>query len=248
MIMPSVIACFRFAFFLLLVIGPSRGVAQSYTPSNLTLPFFTEKGEMEVKLGFHYQPELHLSYALSDHISASVMASYGSWNRSSSPILDPNDGITQIGTYNFHSSRRTYQAAIGYHRPGKKRLVFETFAGLCYGHGNSGNGYTYTNGQESSMNSFTNVSPFFQAFIQPGIGYHGNKFGWGVGWKNSLLAFEDRPGTGVVLEPITQVGFGGEKFRVEGQFGIRLIGGSLSNFNYRYVHGGICLSYRIKPM
>lgn len=247
MIMPSITLCFRTTFLLLLLTGSLQVAAQNYTPSNLTLPFFTQKGELEVKLGFHYQPELHLSYALSDHISASVMASYGSWNRSSSPILDPDDGITQIGTYSFQSSRISYQAAIGYHRPGKKRLVFETFAGVCYGHGFSGSEYLYTNGEENRVNSFTNVAPFYQAFIQPGIGYHGNKFGWGLGWKNSFLAFGDRPGAGFVLEPITQIGFGGEKFRVEGQVGFRLIGGDLSGFQYRYVHGGICLSYRIKP-
>lgn len=243
--MPSVALCFRAACGLLLILGSLKGFAQSYTPSNLTLPFFTQKGEMEVKLGFHYQPELHLSYALSDHVSASVMASHGSWNSSESPILDPNDGITQIGTYSFQSTRISYQAAIGYYRPGKKRLVFETFAGICYGHGFSGNEYLYTNGEENRVNKFKNVSPFYQAFIQPGIGYHGRKFGWGLGWKNSILAFGNRPGTGFVLEPITQISFGGEKFRVEGQFGIRLIGGSLRSFNYRYVHGGICLSYRI---
>lgn len=175
------------------------------------------------------------------------MASYGSWNSSESPILDQNDGITQIGTYSFQSSRITYQAAVGYFRPGKKRLVFETFAGICYGHGFSENQYLYTNGQENRMNSSNDVSPYYQAFIQPGIGYHGNRFGWGLGWKNSFLAFGDRPGTGFVLEPITQIGFGGKKFRVEGQFGFRLIGGDLSGFQYRYVHGGICLSYRIKP-
>lgn len=244
--MPSTFTCIRFTFLLLLVSGPCLGFTQSYTPSNLTLPFFTQQGELEVKLGFHYQPELHLSYALSDHISASVMASYGSWNRSESVILDPVDGITQIGMYNFQSSRISYQAAVGYHRPGKKRLVFETFAGVCYGHGFSENQYVYTNGQENSLRKNRNVSPFYQAFIQPGIGYHGTKFGWGLGWKTSFLAFGDRPGAGFALEPITQIGFGGEKFRVEGQFGFRLIGGDLGNFQYRYVHGGICISYRIK--
>lgn len=244
--MPSTALCFRLACFFLLLNSPSLGITQNYTPSNLTLPFFTEKGEMEVKLGFHYQPEVHLSVALSDHISASIMASYGSWNSSESPILDPNDGITQIGTYSFQSSRISYQAAVGYFRPGKKRLVFETFAGICYGHGFSENQYLYTNGEENRVNSANDVSPFLQAFIQPGIGYHGNKFGWGLGWKTSLLSLADGRGSGFVLEPITQIGFGGEKFRVEGQFGFRLIGGDISGFQYRYVHGGICMSYRIQ--
>ncbi len=159
-----------------------------YTPSTITTPLFTEKGQVLIGGTAGADGNLHAAYSLSNHISVmgkSSAYSLGQQRRSAYDVI-----IKGNGTQN--------ELALGYFNKAKNGTIWEIFGGYGKIEAKTNVGYIL-NPQEIS--NFKNVYPKYEIkannfYIQPSFGKSN---------KNVEFSFNCRIGNLHFQKPISEV-------------------------------------------
>ena len=236
---------------------------QIYKPYTRASPLFQEKGEAEANLQFSAAGTgISAAYAPLEHLALIANAS----------ISDTRDSGTYSGVhYNTPEKYNIFEIGGGYFSRIGNEGAFELLGGAGYGNREASSFYLDVN---LFSNSYTTLyflrSDMANFFIQPGIGYIGEKFEFGFSIKMNYINYSNfyyekrdvnngsnmddsvttRWGPNAYLEPAFYLAFGSHNVKVFTQigfsipvFGQNMIYGDISNA-YSYISLGITVHLR----